>query len=156
MLAESPPPEMNQPNSYRRQAIEEILLSEKSYMAHLELLIKYFITPIREKKLMDDSAQSAIFGQIELIHNLSKELLKELDTSLDMVAEAFLKLAPFFKLYSVYAFDYKNSLFLLQVKFSSSSIYLEITFNNYFRNCILRTNSSKYSLITLSVDLRYK
>lgn len=123
MLSESPPPELNQPNSYRRQAIEEILLSEKSYMTHLELLMKYFITPIRERNLIDDCAQSAIFGQIELIHNLSKELLKELDTSLDMVAEAFLKLAPFFKLYSVYAFDFKNALFLLQVNSFPSSIY---------------------------------
>lgn len=100
----------------RRKAIEEILSSERSYIAQLDKLLTYFVNPLKELNLIDIGSHTTLFGQLELIHNINNELLQRLETDLDDVANAFLKLAPFFKIYSVYAFDYKNSMMLLQVR----------------------------------------
>jgi hypothetical protein len=102
-------------NQLRRKATEEILTSERSYIAQLDKLINYFVSPLKHLNLIDMSSHTQLFGQLELIHNINNELLSRLEADLDDVANAFLKLAPFFKIYSVYAFDYKNSMILLQV-----------------------------------------
>lgn len=103
-------------NELRRKAIEEILTSERSYLKQLEKLMTYFVNPLKSSSLIDISAHTMLFGQLELIYNINSELLSRLEMDLDDVANAFLKLAPFFKIYSVFAFDYKNSLILLQVR----------------------------------------
>ncbi|XP_063708858.1 FYVE, RhoGEF and PH domain-containing protein 4 [Culicoides brevitarsis] len=102
------------PSELRKRAIEEIRTSERRYLAQLETLRKFFIVPLKEKQLIDTKTHTALFGQIEMIYNLNKELLDELEADLNNVSKAFVKLAPFFKLYSVYAFDFKNALLLLQ------------------------------------------
>ncbi|XP_026672912.1 FYVE, RhoGEF and PH domain-containing protein 4, partial [Ceratina calcarata] len=48
--------------------------------------------------------------------NVSGELVRELKHDPQNIAGAFHKLAPFFKLYSVYAYDYEQILSLLQMK----------------------------------------
>jgi hypothetical protein len=102
-------------NQLRRKAIEEILTSERSYIAQLDKLINFFVNPLKTLNLIDMASHTSLFGQLELIHNINSELLDRLETDLDDVATAFLKLAPFFKIYSVYAFDYRKSMMLLQV-----------------------------------------
>lgn len=103
-------------NQLRRKAIEEILTSERFYIAQLDKLINYFVNPLKtDLNLIDMASHTSLFGQLELIHNINNELLLRLENDLDDVATAFLKLAPFFKIYSVYAFDYRNSMILLQV-----------------------------------------
>lgn len=99
----------------RRKSIEEILTSEQAYIKQLDKLMDYFVVPMKEKMLIDFISHQCLFGQLELIYNLNKELLERLENDLDDCANAFLKLAPFFKIYSVYAFDFKQSLILLQV-----------------------------------------
>lgn len=96
--------------------MEEIVTSEKAYIKQLERLIIFFVNPLKD--LIDLKSHTALFGQLELIYNLNKELLLQLETNLEQLGEefgnAFYKMAPFFKLYSVYAFDYKNSLISIQ------------------------------------------
>lgn len=101
-------------NQLRRRAIEEILTSERSYIAQLDKLVNFFVNPLKQLNLIDMGSHSRLFGQLELIHNIQLELLTRLETDLNDVANAFLRLAPFFKIYSVYAFDYRSSLMLLQ------------------------------------------
>lgn len=99
----------------RRKATEEILTSERSYIAQLDKLVNFFVNPLKSSfNLIDMASHTILFGQLELIHNINSELLMRLEADLDDVANAFLKLAPFFKIYSVYAFDYRNSMILLQ------------------------------------------
>ena len=97
----------------RFKAIEEILKTERTYIQRLDILIKYFVEPLKD--LIDTQSHTSLFGQVELIYNLNKELLNHLENDLADVARGFIKLAPFFKLYSIFAFDYKSSLILLQV-----------------------------------------
>uniref|UniRef100_A0A1A9WEK9 DH domain-containing protein n=1 Tax=Glossina brevipalpis TaxID=37001 RepID=A0A1A9WEK9_9MUSC len=106
--------EVDRRRNFRLQAIQEIVSSEKTYLQQLELLIKYFVKPLKAEKIIDEPSHVALFGQIEMIYNLNGEFLQELESDMDNVAKAFLRMAPFFKLYSVYAFDYRNALLLLQ------------------------------------------
>lgn len=127
------------PSELRRRAIEEIRLSEKRYISQLEILKEFFIVPLKEKHLLDMKTHTALFGQIEMIFNLNKELLDELDADLNNVSKAFLKLAPFFKLYSVYAFDFKNSLLLLQEE-STKDLNFKQFLENQIRYEMTRSN----------------
>ncbi|XP_046391456.1 rho guanine nucleotide exchange factor 39 isoform X3 [Ischnura elegans] len=94
----------------RSQAVHEILTSEASYLKHLELIMRYFMKPIKDKKLMSDEDFTVIFGNIETIYHVNGELLHEVKSNQENIAAAFLKLAPFMKLYSVYACDYERAL----------------------------------------------
>lgn len=105
--------EMNRRKNYRLQAVQEILTSEQSYIKQLQILMKYFVHPL--KHILNSEEYAILFGQIEMIYNLNKELLKNLESDLGNVGKAFLTLAPFFKLYSVYAFDYNRAQIVLQV-----------------------------------------
>ncbi|XP_023295636.2 putative protein tag-52 isoform X1 [Lucilia cuprina] len=122
-LTYSPNTEMDKRRNFRLQAVQEIITSEKAYLQQLELLMDYFVKPLKEQQLIDDASHTTLFGQIEMIHNLNGEFLRELESDMDNVAQAFLKMAPFFKLYSVYAFDYRNALLVLQELTSKNAAF---------------------------------
>jgi RhoGEF domain len=107
----------------RLKAIDEIFSSEKAYQAQLDTLMTYFVTPLKEQNVIDSATHLSLFGQLEIICSLSKELVTELEEDLDNLAYGFIKLAPFFKLYSVYAFDYKNSLFTIEHLTAKNSVF---------------------------------
>lgn len=70
---------------------------------------------MEEQKLASNHVLSKLFGNVETILNVNKELLVQLHPTKENIGEVFLKTAPFLKLYSVYAFNYKNVLDTLQV-----------------------------------------
>ncbi|XP_034180211.1 FYVE, RhoGEF and PH domain-containing protein 4 [Osmia lignaria lignaria] len=110
----------------RYQAIQEILTTEVTYLRQLEILMEYFIQPMFERKLLDHSLLSTLSENIKTLYNVSGELIKELKENSQNIAGAFHKLAPFFKLYSVYAYDYEQILYLIQVKQENDT-----TFKNF-------------------------
>lgn len=119
----SPNTEMDKRKTFRLQAIHEIVTSEKTYLQQLQILMDYFVKPLKERKIIDEASHTTLFGQIEMIHNLNGEFLRELESDMDNVAKAFLKMAPFFKLYSVYAFDYRHALLVLQELTSKNAAF---------------------------------
>ncbi|XP_014204695.1 FYVE, RhoGEF and PH domain-containing protein 3-like [Copidosoma floridanum] len=100
--------------SLRAQTIQEILTSEVAYLRQLEIIKEYFMTPLLKRRLLSQSSYTTLFENIETLYNVNGELLNELRQNPENVAQAFRKLAPFFKLYSVYAYNYKRALVLLQ------------------------------------------
>ncbi|XP_071870354.1 putative protein tag-52 [Bombus fervidus] len=98
------------------QAIHEILTTEATYLRQLEILMEYFVQPMIERKLLHHSLLSTLSENIKTLYNVSGELIKELKQDPRNIAGAFHKLAPFFKLYSVYAYDYEQILSVLQIK----------------------------------------
>lgn len=72
--------------------------------------------PILEKSLLDRATYAVLFENIETLYNVNYTLFKEIKENSENIALAFYKLAPFFKLYSVYAYNYKRALHLLQVR----------------------------------------
>lgn len=98
----------------RARAIQEICVSETNYIHQLDKLITYFKRPMEEQKLASNQILSKLFGNVETILNVNKELLVQLHPAKENIGEVFLNTAPFLKLYSVYAFNYKNVLDTLQ------------------------------------------
>ncbi|KAJ8950622.1 hypothetical protein NQ318_010821 [Aromia moschata] len=98
----------------RNKALLEIINSEIKYVAQLETIINFFMKPAREQKLLKFDDFNILFGNINTIYGINKELLEELEKGFDNVVNAFFKIAPFLKLYSVYAFEFKNSIKILQ------------------------------------------
>lgn len=103
---------MEKRESLRIRAIREVLETERTYLNSLNKLINLYIVPL--KAILDPPTHNVLFGHVEMIYNLNSELLTELQTDLNNVGSAFLRLGPFLKLYSVYAFDYKKVLLTLQ------------------------------------------
>lgn len=103
------------PNPLKEQALEELLNSEVSYLKQLEVLAKFFIGPIKSKGLLGKEEFDTLFGNIETIYGVNGELLNELKRDSSNVGQAFKNMAPCFKLYSMYAYGYKNAMELLQV-----------------------------------------
>jgi len=71
---------------------------------------------MEEQKLASSQVIGKLFGNVETILNVNKELLVQLHPAKENIGQVFLNTAPFLKLYSVYAFNYKNVLDTLQVK----------------------------------------
>lgn len=65
--------------------------------------------------MLDHPLLATLAENIKMLYNVSGELVAGLKRDPDNIAEMFHKLAPFFKLYSVYAYDYIQVLTLLQV-----------------------------------------
>lgn len=98
----------------RQKIIQEIYSSEESYINRLEILIKFFKKPIEENHLIPVSVLNALFGNIETICDVNKEFLTRLKGSKENIVSAFLSTAPFFKVYSIYAYGYKNVINILE------------------------------------------
>ncbi|KYQ56457.1 hypothetical protein ALC60_04534 [Trachymyrmex zeteki] len=107
----------------RSQAIREILTTEVTYLQQLEILAEFFIQPILERKLLDHPLLVTLAENIKTLYNVSGELVAGLKRNPDNIAGVFHKLAPFFKLYSVYAYDYTQVLNLLQTSEENDSIF---------------------------------
>ena len=84
-------------------------------MCMYNMFFQFFIQPILERKLLDHPLLVTLAENIKTLYNVSGELVAGLKRNPDNIAEVFHKLAPFFKLYSVYAYDYTQVLNLLQV-----------------------------------------
>lgn len=102
-------------NFKREKALLEIVNSEIKYVKQLETIINFFMKPVEERKILKPDDFKILFGNINTIYNINKELLEELDIGFHNVANAFSKIAPFLKLYSVYAYEFRNILRILQV-----------------------------------------
>lgn len=99
----------------KENILKEILKSEENYLRHLQVIIEFFIKPVQEKQLLKPRDFDVLFGDINTIYKINKELLEELQKAPNNVAKAFSTIAPFFKCYSFYASGFKRSLEILQV-----------------------------------------
>ncbi|XP_059484335.1 FYVE, RhoGEF and PH domain-containing protein 2-like [Neocloeon triangulifer] len=102
-------------SSLRSRATQEILSSELSYVKQLENVMKFFMEPIKQRELMSSENFATIFGQIETVYRVAGALVAELQACKnDNLAPAFVRLAPFLKMYSVYACGYQKASETLQ------------------------------------------
>lgn len=107
---------------YRKYVIEEIISSEEKYMNSLKCVINYYILPARQKGLISKNEEDRLFGSIENIALFSAKLHSSLFAVLNnnflrnqtKIADIFLKMMPFFKLYIPYLNNYDLSIQLLE------------------------------------------
>ncbi|KAG7210374.1 hypothetical protein KM043_011908 [Ampulex compressa] len=113
----------------RAKAIQEILTTEVTYLRQLEIMMEYFIQPISERNLLNHALIFTLSENIKTLYNISGELVNGLRHDPENIAGIFHKLAPFFKLYSVYAYDYEQVMSLLQ-----STQEQDPAFRNFIKN----------------------
>ncbi|XP_032792326.2 FYVE, RhoGEF and PH domain-containing protein 3 isoform X1 [Daphnia magna] len=106
----------------RKNVLDEIISSEESYIKQLDMLLNGFVRPVRDKNTIPKHSFSAIFGDIEPLYSLNIVLHDELQKS-ENVGSAFLKIAPYLKLYSTYAHDYELATRSLQALRKSNKAF---------------------------------
>ncbi|XP_043500397.1 FYVE, RhoGEF and PH domain-containing protein 4-like [Polistes fuscatus] len=126
----------------RIQAIEEILTTEATYLQQLEILMEFFLQPIIEKQFLNTVLLNTLFENVKTLYNISGELIKEIKQDTECIAGAFYKLAPFFKLYSVYAYDYEQLSSLIQIIQQKDPIFKSFISEQETRPEVGRTLSS--------------
>lgn len=107
----------------KSQAIQEILTTEVTYLQQLEILAEFFIQPILQRKLLNHPLLVTLLENIKTLYNVSGELVAGIKHNPENITEVFHKLAPFFKLYSIYAYDYIQVLNLLQINQESDPVF---------------------------------
>ncbi|KAH0813008.1 hypothetical protein GEV33_009781 [Tenebrio molitor] len=106
--------EENNRKNKKQNILTEILESEENYIRQLEVIMEFFIKPVKDRELLKSRDFDALFSDISTIYRINKELLGELKKSPHQVAKAFSSIAPFFKSYSFYASGFRRSLEVLQ------------------------------------------
>jgi len=98
-----------------REVLDELLSTEANYVADLRHTCSTYMAPLAA--LLDGEVHSKVFsnlGQISMMHSQVEAELGSirsqmpLDDVVRRVLAAFLKLLPFFKMYSVYCSSYTN------------------------------------------------
>eukprot|EP01104_Vermistella_antarctica_P021102 TRINITY_DN9334_c0_g1_i1.p1 TRINITY_DN9334_c0_g1~~TRINITY_DN9334_c0_g1_i1.p1 ORF type:complete len:755 (-),score=167.03 TRINITY_DN9334_c0_g1_i1:68-2332(-) len=110
----------------RKAVVEELLQTERSYVQDLELLLRVFLTPLREKEILSKQELSALFSNIESLLPVNEHLLVDLEArfkydeekasgegATDAVPEQgygaiFANRGAHFKLYAVYCGNQHN------------------------------------------------
>lgn len=115
------------------KTIEEILSTEKTYLHHLELLIKYFLTPLESKGILTPREYKVLFGKIPNIQRINQELLTQLGQNEESIGKAFLELAPFFKMYCSFANSYEDAMALIQKLEMENKQFAEFVHNQESR-----------------------
>eukprot|EP01091_Cochliopodium_minus_P006811 TRINITY_DN1678_c0_g1_i1.p1 TRINITY_DN1678_c0_g1~~TRINITY_DN1678_c0_g1_i1.p1 ORF type:complete len:1073 (+),score=394.17 TRINITY_DN1678_c0_g1_i1:63-3281(+) len=93
--------------------LNEIQQSERAFCKDVEILIQMYKTPLEsEIKLISSKDITSIFANINQIHGINEELLKELEKekSPKNVSAAFVKMAEYLKVYSIYCANQDLSL----------------------------------------------
>lgn len=63
----------------RRFTMEEILLSERRYVHHLDLIITHFLKPLQKTDVLTQIEISAIFLNVEHLYQLARNFLRQLE-----------------------------------------------------------------------------
>lgn len=102
---------------FRMKVVREIIDTEKSYLQSLECMVLDYLEPVRSSfpPLLPEEHINLIFGKIEDIFLINKELYEQLTATSDdkvakRVGDIFLKTAPYLKLYSEYCKNYPNAI----------------------------------------------
>lgn len=98
----------------RSKTIEELITTEKSFLHQLQLVEKFFMQPLEERRLLSAKQFNIIFGKLEGIRVVNEELLSQLETNSKSVGKAFLELAPYLKMYYSYASSFEEANALIQ------------------------------------------
>jgi len=110
--------------------VREIYDTEKSYVASLDLLVKYYLKPMRQQNIVPKPKVAFIFGNVEHILIINRELLETLEKRIatwnedSVLGDAMNKLIPWLRLYSEYCSNFHNVTALV-LKLSEKSSFAE-------------------------------
>lgn len=99
----------------RGYIVQELIDTEKNYVAQLQLVVDIFIEPLRQEKIIDNIDINEQFLNWEPILGLHKQLLEQLETGSDSlgdtkVGQIFINYSSFFKMYMQYLSNFEIAL----------------------------------------------
>ena len=113
----------------RQKAINELIATEKTYVNRLSLVIKYYVKPLKDSKIITHQQQLTLFSDIETIHELNLTFLSDLQQSIHQndiaMGGQFIKFTPYFKMYQNYMNKYQKAIVLLPQLLSKNKKFKE-------------------------------
>ena len=123
----------------RQEISHEILLTERDYIKDLELIIDVYLKPMHERKLLTKSKELAdIYSSLRQILPVNKVFYSELEKCkagpmINGVGEAFMRVADFFKLYTLYCPVYPKAIDTLTKMHDTDPIYMAVLYEAHSR-----------------------
>eukprot|EP00053_Salpingoeca_punica_P020145 m.208890 g.208890 ORF g.208890 m.208890 type:complete len:920 (+) comp17804_c0_seq1:258-3017(+) len=116
----------------RKNVLNELIQTEKTYNRQLDMILTVFYRPLCQAAIgqptgysysipIQESQVRIIFGELEAMLLLSKELLAKLEKRVESlpentpIADIFSKITPFFRLYKVFALNFEQGLQTISV-----------------------------------------
>ncbi|XP_001366251.1 dynamin-binding protein isoform X1 [Monodelphis domestica] len=98
----------------RAKVVEELLQTEKDYVRDLEMCIEQIMVPLQQAQVQNMDFE-ALFGNIQMVVNFSKQLLAALETT-DTVGPVFLEHRDELEgVYKVYCQNHDEAIALLEI-----------------------------------------
>ncbi|XP_038049889.1 rho guanine nucleotide exchange factor 39-like [Patiria miniata] len=91
----------------RERIICEIFATERKYQSHLAIIVQHFLTPLESLGLIPADDHRIIFENITAIQAVNRELLAHMEEQ--GIAQAFIQLAPFMKVYCAYVNNFEKA-----------------------------------------------
>jgi len=119
----------------RMSVINEMMTTERDYVADLEIVVKLWLNPIRVRDLLTEAEIGAIFSNLETILQMNQTILLAFEKRLivqrdkqegtEMVGDIFQQMGDFFKMYKVYCADHLRALQKLEELTQSKSAFAQ-------------------------------
>eukprot|EP01133_Synstelium_polycarpum_P021330 gene21330-25617_t len=115
-------------NENRDKVAKEIYDTEQLYVRNLEVIVQYYLKPLRtvNPPLVSPKSLHVIFGHIEDLLTVNRELLNSIQDRMTTwfsnkrMGDIFLKLAPYLKMYTEYVSNYDKAITKLKQKSDES------------------------------------
>ncbi|EFA81156.1 calmodulin-binding protein [Heterostelium album PN500] len=138
---ETPPviyPEESEKNlQMRTKIIEEIIETEKDYVRDLQIVLDVFLTPIRDKSMLQLKDINTLFSNLEILLSINKTMLEELEKDDEpshyrtKVGQAFEKMSHYLKMYNAYCSNQQAALKILEDEQEKNE-----AFKNFLESCM--------------------
>lgn len=97
----------------RKNLVDELYATEKSYCRNLETAVDVFLDPLRQKKLLKKQEVEEMFGSIEQVKQINYEILVQLEAEMKSdsprVGRVIKGMSPFLKAYTDYVNQYDDA-----------------------------------------------
>ena len=100
-------------NPQAEKICEEVRQTEAAYITDMNVVLTAYVRPAQQQKVLTMEDSQAIFANLEELSRCASVLLELMDRpgdSVSVLAGAFIKVTPFFKLYAFYCRNYERAL----------------------------------------------
>ncbi|KAI8822520.1 rho guanine nucleotide exchange factor [Fimicolochytrium jonesii] len=112
----------------RQEVIHEIAVTEKDYVADLEIIINVYMNPMKKKLLLPAKDMAIIYSNVEQLLPVNQKLLQYLDERLaqgpvvEQVGDIFIRVSDFLKMYTMYCRNHPYALMKYQAVRQNKSV----------------------------------
>eukprot|EP01104_Vermistella_antarctica_P005524 TRINITY_DN1603_c0_g1_i1.p1 TRINITY_DN1603_c0_g1~~TRINITY_DN1603_c0_g1_i1.p1 ORF type:complete len:1140 (+),score=250.46 TRINITY_DN1603_c0_g1_i1:279-3698(+) len=114
------------PATEREQVEREIIETETIYVGDMNFLFNEYLLPMRETKCIDAEELNLIFANLEMILAVHEKLAISLADEDTVMAEAFLELVGYFKVYAEYCNNQQRAFALVAKRMKSNNDFATI------------------------------